>query len=122
MQTQQVQIQEIGLNLHLALWRWDTDVTRVVKCHLVTKFSSKKPQSIIISLHISSKRLLEAGGSSLMLAAAVLLNKVSAALVHSDEVSNGNARVGNHDICSRLNANIDANPVPSMLTPSLKLN
>lgn len=110
------------MNLHLALWRWDTDVTRVVKCHLVTKFSSKKPQSTIISLHVSSKRLLEAGGSSLMLAAAVPLNEVSAARVHSDEVSNGNTRIGNHDICSLLNADVDANPVPSMLTLSLKLN
>lgn len=110
------------MNLHLALWRWETDVTRVVKCHLVTKFSSKTPQSTIISLHISSKRLLEAGGCSLTLAAAVLLNKVSAARVHSDEVSDGNKRIGNHDICSPLNADVDANPLPSMLTLSLKLN
>lgn len=57
-----------------------------------------------------------------MLAAAETLNEVSAALVHSDEVSNGNVRIGNHDICSSLNANINANPVSSMLTLSLKLN
>lgn len=42
--------------------------------------------------------------------------------LHSDEVSNGNTRTGNHDVCSPLNADVDANPVPSMLTPSLKLN
>lgn len=48
-QPQQVQMQETWLNLHLALWRWDADVTRVVKCHLVTKFSSKKPQSIYLT-------------------------------------------------------------------------
>lgn len=57
-----------------------------------------------------------------MLAAAETLNKVSAGLAHSDEVSNGNTRIGNHDICSPLNANVDANPVSSMLTLSLKLN
>lgn len=50
------------------------------------------------------------------------LNKVSAALVYPNGVSNCSLCFGNHDICSLLNANIDANLVSSMLTLSSKLN
>lgn len=61
---------------------------------------------------------LRSCGFSLRLAASVALNKVSVTPVHSDGVSNGNMRIGNHDICSPLNANVNANPVASMLTLS----
>lgn len=65
----------------------------------------KKPQSTISWLHTPSVRLLRAAVPFwIRLAAAMLLNKASAALVHSKGFSYCNLRFGNHDICSLLNA------------------
>lgn len=52
----------------------------------------------------------------------MLLNEVSAALVYLNGVSNCSLCFGNHDVCSVLNANVDANSVSSMLTLSSKSN
>lgn len=94
----------------------------LLKCHLVTKFSSKSPR--VQLPHSTSllkekwKQFLGNCGSSLRLAGAVPLNQVSASLVHSDRVSNGSMCNTNHGICSLLNANLNANPVLSMVTLS----
>lgn len=86
-----------------------------LKSRPVTKFSSKKKTpSTISQLCTAAKRVLRDVGFT--------LNKVSAALVYLNGVSDCSLCFGNHDVCSPLNANVDANPVPSMLTLSSKLN